>query len=661
MIVTNRKEFEEALRTFTPRLTVDLETSGLSLWKKARLCGVGICTSTYLTYYFPFRHRERTVELSKGVPVKGIEGPLAEGNLPIEWLPELLDKISEADVLIGQNLKFDLAGMYQDGMRLRPHTQLHDTASAARLRIHDKFAKLNLETLAKVILRENPDNWKTGIVTHLKNVRVYPRYDYGDISTVGKYCETDCETTFKIHERLEDHIKRTGQEAIWQQEVDLLRVLFEDMEVPGMYFDREYCLKKIPLLQKRINKLSSEIFDRFGYEFEINSTHQLKKAFNSIGISSHLQTEKGNEKWNLEVLLSIEDPVAKKVLQYRESYKMLNTYMIPYSEWEDGYLHPSFLPWGAATGRMSCKDPNLQNVMTKPIDTGQEEKIDEKVQELMKSMASSQSVSSRWIARITKFEETDTTVAVKRLFVAPEGYHLYMADVSQMEMRVFSDYMNDPHILEMLESDEFDFHSFVATEVWGAKETDDTWKFYRSVAKAINFGMIYGIGVNKLASQISKTVKEASEYKDSYFERFPLARDFMNRVKLKIQKVGVIYNRFNRRYEIRSDKAYTGVNYLCQGTSADYIKNRMIALSRFFKENKYQSRMVCQIHDELLFYIHEDEVHILPKIKEIMEERTNMKVLLPVEISKGNPSWSEKISICGKCWKEASECECKSK
>lgn len=648
MIVKTKEQFLTALDAITDEIVLDVETSGLNVWQDARVCGVGICTSKEETFYFPFRHRQQ------GMAILG-EPELVdnEENLPIKALDLLLNRLKSVKTIIGHNIKFDISALFQDHFDIEDSQRIEDTVTMARLHNSDKHANLDLESVTERVLNLPAGKWKTEFNAYLKKNNIKEHYDYGDIDIVGEYCENDCLMTWRIRQKLWQFIKETKQEPVWEQECELNHVLW-DIEKEGMFIDLEYCHRKIPLLEARVAELESQIFEIFGYEFDINSTSQLDKAMASIGIYSPLVTPKQRKgedqsKWNIEVLLGIEHPVAKLVLQYREVYKMLNTYFLPATKWADGYIHPSYKSSGTATGRMSCTRPNLQNVMTKPIDV-EGEKVDEKVQAIFKTMSKSSSVSSRWIARITKFEEKETSVAVKRMYIAPPGYHFYAIDFSQMEMRVFSDFVGDPEVLDALEAHNFDFHSFVATQVWNVTEDDPNWKFYRSIAKAINFGMIYGIGVTKLSKQIDKSIEEATTYKDNYFKQFPSALSFMNNVKRKVVRDGFITNKFSRRYIIPYDKSYTGVNYLVQGSSADLVKNRMIAIWKFLKP--YKSRMVAQIHDEIIFYIHESEEHwIVNEIKSIMEKRL-FKVLLPTEVSKGFYSWSEKSGVCLTCFEK---------
>ena len=176
------------------------------------------------------------------------------------------------------------------------------------------------------------------------------------------------------------------------------------------------------------------------------------------------------------------------------------------------------------------------------------------------------------------------------------------------------------------------------------EEDHHLWDFYRTLAKAVNFGLIYGIGIKKLGQQIQRTTEEARAYRQEYFARFPKALSFIDKVHEVIEIRGFTFNRFKRRYWVDPNRVYVGVNYLIQGTSADIVKNRMIACQQFIRENGLKSRMLAQVHDEIIFEVHESEEEWLPwRLQEIMEVR-QINTFLPVDVSKGEPSWAQKIS-----------------
>jgi DNA polymerase I-like protein with 3'-5' exonuclease and polymerase domains len=247
------------------------------------------------------------------------------------------------------------------------------------------------------------------------------------------------------------------------------------------------------------------------------------------------------------------------------------------------------------------------------------------------------------------YVETPNSIAVRRLYIPRPNNRLYFVDFSQMEMRVFADYVGDLELHALLEDPNFDFHTHVAKTVWGVDEKNNLWNFYRTLAKAINFGLIYGIGTKKLAGQIQKTEEEATLYKEEYFKRFPKAKDYMRRVIQQIELTGKISNKFGRLYQLPADKGYVGINFQVQGLSADIVKAAMISVDQMLTGTKAKTRMICQVHDELVFDVTPDEEYqIIPEIKRLAEIR-RINTFLPVDVARGNPSWAQKEKVCIKC------------
>lgn len=656
MIVTTRESFFESLAKFTDIMTVDIESDGFDLWNVNRLCGIGVSTSNDEQFYYPFRHVPADFPLFEMLGIGDL-------NLPIELLQPLFRKLEESSTLVGHNIKFDLIGMYKDGYNKPDSQVLEDTVSFARLFFRGRWDRLSLDNCARTLYPESEfADWKDDLKQYIKDMKL-TTFNQINPEKLGLYCKRDCKATWHVRNGLIQHIQMTDQTQVFEQERDLTSVLW-DMEKEGLYFDREYCIQAIPKLQAKIKELADMIYAIMGYEFDILSNTQLTKAMNKLGYTSPFKgkNDKG-EKWGSDVLLGLDNEVGGLILEYRGVEKMLGTYFLPLLKWVDDRQHPKFKSSGAVTGRMSCHDPNLQNLGHKSIQLeGGGEQNEEAVAALkarlgthgqggdIKGAAMGAGTFSNIISTTSSFTDDENSIAIRRLYIAPDGFKMYMIDYDQMEMRVFSDYVKDESMLATLEDPDFDFHGYVAREVWKIDPSNTLWKFYRTLAKAINFGLLYGIGDDKLAQQIQKSKEEAQKYKLDYFARFPKARIFMKQVVRTVEDRGWIKNRFGRKYWIERDKAYTGVNYLIQGTSADVVKNRMIACHKWLKENNCKSRLVVQIHDEVVFYIADEEETFVPlKMKEILEERV-LDTLLPVEVSKGFPSWAEKGKVCFTCY-----------
>lgn len=653
MLITTIKEFERSLKSFTKELVVDVETNGLDLWNTHKLCGVGICTSNEETFYYPFRHRTDNSGLLSLVEDH------EDNNLPMELLTDLWSAMHEQDTIIGHNIKFDLAAMYQDGFDPL-HTQtIEDTLSLARLYFKEKYDRLTLGNCAANLLStESGLDWKDGIKQVMKHYDI-DSFDLIPLEYVSKYCEQDCLVTWKVRNKLWEYIEESDQMKVALQERDLTQVLW-NMEREGLLFDKEYCLKSIPKLESKKQELANKIYATAKCEFDILSNTQLTKVMDSLGIKSPFISNAGKEQWGTDVLLSIDSEIGSLILEYRGVAKMLSTYFEPLLKWVDNRQHPSFKSAGAVTGRMSCQNPNLQNLGHKSIQMESTGEFNQEAVDALKARlgthgkggevtgaAMGSGTFSNIISTTVRYEDNENSVSIRRLYVAPEGYKMIAIDYSQMEMRVFSDYVKDESMGDLLNDSSFDFHGFVASQVWGVNEESSLWKFYRTLAKAINFGMLYGIGDGKLAQQIQKTKEEALVYKTNYFKRFPNAKKFMDDVKGAVYSRGWIKNRFDRKYFISYERAYTGVNYLIQGTSADVVKNRMIACHNYLLDKK--SKLIVQIHDELVFYVHDSEMLTVPKeLKRILEDAV-LDSPLPVDVSICDPSWAQKGDLCLEC------------
>lgn len=664
-IIKSEEEFSEAIKKIAKAklIVLDCETEGLDIWNHHKVCGIGVYIPNADGYYFPIRHKESSLPL--------FQSPDSGDNIPLTWLPKLFKSINKVPAIVGHNLKFDLAALYQDGFEITRTQRIYDTITAARMYFPDKYQSLSLEAVTDVLLKHSDDSWKKTFKDYLKQNGWSKNYDLAPAKVVGEYCVRDCIYTYQVYEILTKYISDTKQERVWDQESELLSVLWR-MEKEGLYFDREYCLDRLDKIHKKLEQLEYTIYAMVGRQFDIRSPKQLNEVMTELGITSPHLTPGGKPKWGVAELMTIEHPIVSVILEYRGIEKMRSTYFEPLPPWEDDRLHPSFKPWGAVTGRMSCTNPSLMNLSNKSQNLAGEEQNEEAI-EAIKAMMGARSGQivdmtsatgnisgggsfAGLISYAKKYSDTEDSVAVRRLYIPPPGYSLYCIDFSQMEMRIFADYVIDEQLDALLENDAFDFHSHVAKEVWKVDESSSLWKFYRNLAKCINFGLIYGIGNDKLSSQIQKSVEEAIVYKREYFSRFPKALKFIHSVRDVVISRGYIVNRFGRRYTLPAEKSYVGVNYLVQGTGADIVKNRMVAIDDYLKDK--QTKMVVQVHDELVFYVKdEEEKEVVPRLKALLEER-QIKTFLPVDVSKGDHSWAEKRKVCTDCMEFKELCKC---
>ena len=605
--VDSFKKFCSDLRE-VPEVTIDTETNGLKPWADSRMCGIGFCFPDESTYYLPFRHKE----FSDGMDLLAM---LANPNynLPLDLLPELWDALRTVPRLIGHNIKFDLAVMYQDGYDVSREQEIEDTLPGARICYEDPEPDMSLEGITRSFFGIDESEWKGKFKKYLSDRKIKD-YSLAEIPVIAEYCEGDCKSTYRARNHFKKHAEETDQGFIYNIEKRLMSVVW-GMEKHGLALDQDYIRWAIEQCNKAREEIMGKIAEIVGYRFNVWSNQQLTEAMNSQGIRSPSFTPTGLSQWTDDVLQKMTEPLAKLILDWRTVDKMLNTFFIPYSELESALVHPTFKSWGAVTGRFSCSDPNLQQ-LSRPID---------------------------W--KDTGFTCEWFDVQVRRMFTAPEGFRLVLIDYSQMEMIGFADYIEDSKLRAILNEAPIDFHSLVAKLIWNLSGEEPTFKKWRSRAKAISLGLVYMMGIDKLARSLDLTEDEARALKKKYFQNFPTANNFINGVVDIVERRGYVFNRFKRRYYLK-DQFYKAINYLVQGTCADIIKQAMIRIDDLLWG--MQSRLAFQMHDEFGFYIHESEWEVLREIVRIMED-VPIKTKMFVEVSEGIPSWADKKEVCKTC------------
>ena len=259
-------------------------------------------------------------------------------------------------------------------------------------------------------------------------------------------------------------------------------------------------------------------------------------------------------------------------------------------------MHTSFCNWGAVTGRLSSREPNLQNIprthfklLDRSLTEEERDVVRGRINAIIAAKGTvgelnlSDPVLDTWgFVGDESFDEKDETqLAIRRLFIPREGYSLVSFDYSQMEVRVFLSYLHNNEVDLLLKRDDIDFHGEAAKIAFNVEEGDDEYKFYRQMAKNITFGVIYGIGKARLANQLNVSEREAFQYKKRYFEGMQGAKAFINKVSRTVETRGWVKNRYGRRYTIPVELSYKGVNYLVQGTSADMLNERMVEVHEY--------------------------------------------------------------------------------
>jgi len=635
MLVTEQtyKEIGDRLAQ-TDIWIIDVETNGLDPFNMNQICGLGIGTLEGEVHYFPFRHQQGT-------------------NLPIHMQKDLIALVNTRTTLIGYNLKFDLHFLATEGLSVEDK-ELIDVIVMVRLTEPSDEKEMGLtKTIARSYGLEAAA-YDLETKKYLRSNKWHKDFSEAPPSILGPYCEQDVEWTTRLYiDRLE-LIKRSKQEQIFKLECALTKVLY-DMEHMGIRIDNDYAKAAQSKIESRRETLAAKIYSLVG-EFNINSTQQLCEIMNNNGIYSPLTTPKGAQSWGEAALIQINNPLAGLVRQYRALGKLHSTYLEPYIE--KNIMHTSFCNWGTLTGRLSSREPNLQNIPRnhfKLSDTTLTEDERKVVMNRINALIASKGglvnvelddeVIDTWgfVGDESYIEEDETQIAVRRLFLPRKDYSLVAFDYAQMEVRVFLSYFQNDEIKALLDRSDTDFHGEAAKMAFQTQEEDEQFKFYRQMAKAVTFGTIYGIGSKKLAVQLGTTKTQALQYKKQYFAGLKGSKEFFDKVVQAVTIKGQIKNRYGRIYKIPKNLGYKGVNYLVQGTSADILNERMIEVDAYLQETK--SRLLLQVHDEVICEIHNDDLTTVPyTIKSIMEQNS-LNIPLYVDMEICDPSWATKKEL----------------
>ncbi len=421
--------------------------------------------------------------------------------------------------------------------------------------------------------------------------------------------ETAC--IIPLMEKTFEKIKEDGQDKLFSDiELPLVRVL-ADMQTDGIKIDRDQLSEFAEMLSAKIDELADGIYELAGEEFNINSPKQLGVIlFEKLGLKAVKKTKSGYST-NAEVLEKLKDkhPIIPLIMEYRQVAKLKSTYCD--GLWAvieaDGRIHSNFTQTVTVTGRISSTEPNMQNI---PVRTklGRE---------------------------------------LRKMFVAKDGCVLIDADYSQIELRVLASIAEDEKMISAFKNNE-DIHTVTAAQVLGIDASEVTPE-QRSSAKAVNFGIVYGIGEYSLSQDIHVSVKEAKQYIANYLDKYSGVKQYMERIKAKATGDGYVKTLMNRiryipelkstNFNIRAFGERVALNTPIQGTAADIIKLAMVRVHKRLEDEQMQSRLILQVHDELIIEAPESEKEEAARIlREEMENAISLKVPLKVDLSMGK-SW----------------------
>ena len=637
MLVDTEELFDEVIQKLrlSPKKAVDVETNGLDAFGNNQLCGVGVATGADdEPYYFPFRHQQGT-------------------NLPYKCLGNLMQELSNfTSDLIGYNIKFDLRFLENDGLVIDRIAKLIDVIVMVRLTEPSTVTELGLTPTITRRYGKEAASYDLDTKKELKSNKWNKDFSMSPPSLLGPYCELDASWTFELYNDSIKKIRKSDQVEVFELECKLTKVLY-DMECRGVRVDKAYALESLSKVEKRREEVAQEIYALAGKEFSIQSPQQVGEVFNEIGIHSPVMTPGGKESWSELALIGINHTLAGLIRQYRSLGKLQSTYIEPYTDID--ILHTQYCNWGALTGRLSSRSPNLQNIPRNHFKLTYKDLSEEERFEVKNRIAST--MSAKGLTRIGELddavldtwgfmgdksfnEQDEHQIAIRRTFVPREGYTLVAFDYSQMEVRVFLSYLHNEEINAMLEKDDVDFHAEAAKLAFQVTEDSSDFAEKRQLAKNITFGTIYGIGTKRLALQLQSNQYEASEYKKKYFAGLKGSKPFFDDVMSTVADRGWIKNKYGRMYKIPSDFSYKGVNYLVQGTAADILNERIIKVHEYL-QNK-ESNILMQVHDEIICEIHDSEIDSVPEILKGLLEENSLGIPLVVDMEICEPSWATK-------------------
>lgn len=575
---------------------IDTETTGLDAIT-AELVGISVAyadNANIQAAYIPLTHQD---ESQPQLPRQQVLDALA----PLLRDPNILK--------VGQNLKYDVTIL----AKYLPNAiePVFDTMLASYV-LNSTGSRHDMDTLALKYLGHNTIHFEDIAGKGAKQ----KTFDQIDIAAAAEYAAEDADITFRLYQVFNDLLaQQPSLQHIFQQiEIPLMPVL-AGMEQNGVQINAALLQQQSSELATRIAELTEQAYALAGTEFNLASTKQLQQVlFEQLKLPVLKKTPKGVPSTAEEVLqqLALDYPLPKLLLEHRSLSKLKSTYtdklplqINPTTQ----RVHTSYHQAVTATGRLSSSDPNLQNI---PIRTPQGRQI-------------------------------------RQAFVASEGYQIVALDYSQIELRIMAHLSDDAGLLQAFNQN-LDVHKATAAEVFNVT-LDSVTDLQRRSAKAVNFGLIYGMSAFGLAKQLETDRATAQQYIDSYFAKYPGVKTYMENTRVQAAEQGYVETLFGRRLnlpDIQSSNAMrrqaaerTAINAPMQGTAADIIKRAMIAIAQWLPSTPLDVKLLMQVHDELVFEIRTSDLDAaIPQLKQRMEQATTLKVPLIADVGIGD-NWDQ--------------------
>jgi len=593
-LISKEEEIEEWINEAEEagELVIDTETSSLDA-HQADLVGISLSTKIGKACYIPIAHK--------------FDGCL-DKNIVIKKLKPLLEDKSVKK--IGQNIKFDFIVLYKQGIKMN---SMEDTMLMSYVLDAGKN-RHNMDTLSEIHLQHKTISFKEIVGTGKKEIN----FSDVELDKAMEYAAEDADITYRLYKIFNKNLKLEKLTNIYEIFEKPLIEILAFMEIEGIKVDNKFLKVLSEKFEKKINKIEKEVFKISKKEFNIASPKQLGEIiYNELKIAALKKTKKGSFATNAGVLEDLAfkgHKFPQLVLDWRQVSKLKNTYSDALPEHinpSTKRVHTSFLLAATTTGRLASSDPNLQNIPIKSED-GKD---------------------------------------IRKAFISEKGFTLISADYNQIEMRILADLADVKELKKAFKNNE-DIHTLTASQVFNIdiKKVDQDM---RRKAKAINFGIIYGISQYGLAKQINVSNHEANEFLEAYFAKFPEIKVYMDDTIKFCRKSGYVNNVFGRRshfngindknFNVRNFQERAAINAPIQGSASEIMRLAMIRIDQKFKEMKNnKSKILLQIHDELIFEVPEKEAKNITKIiKEEMTSVTNsdlhaFSIPLTVDINTGD-------------------------
>ena len=587
------------------RVAVDTETTSLDPMR-AELVGICLATTPGKAAYVPVGHRDGRDDL--------LGGGLTAGQIAAATALERLKPVLEdpAVLKIAQNLKYDALLFKRLGIEVTPY----DDTMLLSYSLDAGKGGNGMDELAERWLGHTPITFKDIATAGRSKTTI----DQVAIDKATEYGAEDADVTLRLWQVLKPRLVAEGMMTLYETLERPMVTVLARMEERGIKVDRQILSRLSGEFTQKLGGLEAEIYEIAGESFNIGSPKQLGDIlFGKFGLPGGKKTKTGA--WStgasvLEDLTAEGNMLAARILDWRMLAKLKSTYtdLLPdYIHPDTGRVHTSYALASTSTGRLSSSEPNLQNI---PVRTEEGRRI-------------------------------------RTAFIAEKGMKLISADYSQIELRLLA-HVADIPALKKAFADGLDIHAMTASEMFGVPVKDMPGEVRRR-AKAINFGIIYGISAFGLSNQLGIPREEASAYIKKYFERFPGIRDYMEAMKAKVRKDGYVTTLFGRKIHFpgvnsksHAERAFVdraSINAPLQGSAADIIRRAMIRMDEALEKERLTARMLLQVHDELIFEAPESEVNAtIPLVSQVMEAAPEpaIKLSVPLQVdARAASNWDE--------------------